>query len=261
MISGEDIPTNETQDIVGTGVNRIPPSRFWFFVFRKKMNLQPPPDTDPLDLMMAGVAFMGLELAPTIQDQFRYYLNELKIWNTRINLTALRTDQDIVIKHFLDSLAILPFLGDAATLADLGSGPGFPGLALKLARPSLTLTLVEARAKKAAFLEYLVSLLQLEGVEVAQAHLTPALAKHWGPRFQAVTSRAAFPLARFLALAAPLLQPGGRILALKGPNLAKKELEAARTKSASLGSAPLELHHYFLPLSVEPRVLVLARRR
>jgi 16S rRNA (guanine527-N7)-methyltransferase len=132
-------------------------------------------------------------------------------------------------------------------------------LALKLARPALTLTLVEARTKKAAFLEYLVSLLKLEGVEVAQVHLTPALARQWGPSFYAVTSRAAFPLTTFLELAAPLLLPGGRALALKGPNLAANEMDAARKRCDSLGLSPLELHHYHLPFSEEPRILVSIR--
>jgi 16S rRNA (guanine527-N7)-methyltransferase len=212
-----------------------------------------------MDLLREGAALLGVQLPPQALEQFRMYLEELQRWNSRVNLTALKTDRDIIVKHFLDSLAVLPYLGDAASLADLGSGPGFPGLALKLARPGMALTLVEARAKKAAFLEYLVSLLQLEGVEVAQVHLTPALARKWGPRFDAVTSRAAFPLARFLELTAPLLLPGGRALALKGPNLAAEEMDAAREKCGSLGLGPLELHHYYLPFGEEPRILVVAR--
>jgi 16S rRNA (guanine527-N7)-methyltransferase len=216
--------------------------------------------SQPMDLLQEGIAILGLELPLQALDQFHIYLEELQRWNARINLTGLKSDLDIVNKHFLDSLAILPYLGDAASLADLGSGPGFPGLALKLARPPLALTLVEARAKKAAFLEYLVSLLKLEGVEVAQVHLTPALARQWGPRFAAVTSRAAFPLARFLELAAPLLLPGGRALALKGPNLPAPEMDGAQKRCPSLGLGPLELHRYLLPLTEEQRLLVLARR-
>jgi 16S rRNA (guanine527-N7)-methyltransferase len=214
----------------------------------------------PLALLQEGARALGLRLPSQTLEQFRIYLEELQRWNARINLTGLKTDQDIVVKHFLDSLAVLPYLGDAASLADLGSGPGFPGLALKLVRPALNLFLVEARAKKAAFLQYLASLLQLQGVEVAQVHLTPTLARQWGPRFDAVTSRAAFPLLRFLELAAPLLLPGGRVLALKGPNLPEAELEAARKRCLSLGLESLELHRYLLPLTGEERLLVSARR-
>ncbi|RJR46079.1 MAG: 16S rRNA (guanine(527)-N(7))-methyltransferase RsmG [Deltaproteobacteria bacterium] len=217
------------------------------------------PNFQPMGLLQEGAAILGVQLPPQALEQFRVYLEELRRWNTRVNLTGLKTERDIIVKHFLDSLAVLPFLGDAASLADLGSGPGFPGLALKLVRPEMALTLVEARAKKAAFLEYLVALLHLEGVEVAQVHLVPALARKWGPRFEAVTSRAAFPLARFLELAAPLLLLGGRVLALKGPNLAAEEMDAARKQCGSLGLGPLEIHHYSLPFSEEPRILVVAR--
>jgi len=213
-------------------------------------------NSNPIELLQEGIALLGLELASQTLEQFRIYLEELQRWNARVNLTGLKTDQDIVLKHFLDSLAVLPYLGDAASLADLGSGPGFPGLALKLVRPALHLTLVEARAKKAAFLQYLVSRLKLQGVEVDQVHLTPALARQWGPRFQAVASRAAFPLLRFLELAAPLLLPGGRVLALKGPNLPSSELDAARKRCSSLGLEPPELYRYQLPLSGEERLLV-----
>ncbi len=217
------------------------------------------PNFHPLDLLQEGAAILGVQLPPQASEKFRIYLDELRRWNARVNLTGMKNDRDIIIKHFLDSLAVLPHLGDAVSLADLGTGPGFPGLALKLARPGLALTLVEARAKKAAFLEYLVALLQLEGVEVAQAHLTPALARKWGPRFEAVASRAAFPLARFLELAVPLLLPGGRALALKGPNLAAEEMDAAREKCGSLGLGPLELHRYDLPFGEEARILVVTR--
>jgi len=135
-----------------------------------------PPETDPLNLLIQGAAALGLALPPLALNQFQVYLRELKLWNTRVNLTALKTDRDIIVRHFLDSLAVAPFLRPAASLADLGSGAGFPGLVLKILRPELALTLMEARKKKVAFLEYLVSYFKLTGVEVSQVHLTPALA-------------------------------------------------------------------------------------
>lgn len=218
------------------------------------------PPSQPLALLTEGVAALGLELAPGVLGQLCTYLEELKLWNAKTNLTALKTDRDIVIKHFLDSLAVLPFLEGAASVVDLGSGGGFPGLVLKLARPEIALTLVEARERKAAFLEYLAARFKLTGVEVVQTHLTPALARKWEPKVAAVVSRAAFILPRLLELAAPLLAPGGVVLALKGVHLAFGELEAAGSAAQLLGLGPLERHRYALPISGEPRLLVKARK-
>lgn len=217
-------------------------------------------DTDPLDLLTAGAAALGLHLDSRLLQQFRLYLRELKLWNARVNLTALKTDREIVVKHFLDSLAVLPFLEPVPSLADLGSGAGFPGLVLKLARPEMAVTLIEARAKKAAFLEYLASALQLSGVEVRPVHLTTSLARRWGPQFAAVTSRATVALPRFLGLASPLLLPHGLLLALKGPKLSSGELETAQKDCDRLGLCSFKWHSYHLPVTGEPRLLVLARK-
>ena len=216
--------------------------------------------SDPLALLTEGIAALDLELAPATLEHLRIYLKELKLWNAKTNLTALKTDRDIVIKHFLDSLAVLPFLDGAASVMDLGSGGGFPGLVLKIARPEITLTLVEARERKAAFLEYLTARFALTGVEVVQTHLTPSLAQKREPKVAVVVSRAAFILPRLLELAAPLLAPGGVVLALKGVHLALGELEAAGSAGQLLGLGPLEKHKYALPISGEPRLLVMARK-
>jgi 16S rRNA (guanine527-N7)-methyltransferase len=215
---------------------------------------------DALLLLQEGAATLGISLSPQVMSQFVVYLQELQTWNARVNLTGLKSARDIVIKHFLDSLAVLPFLDEASSLADLGSGAGFPGLVLKLARPDLQLTLVESRGKKAAFLEYLVALWQLPGVEVIQAFLTPKLAREWGPRFAMVTSRATFSLERFLELAAPLLLPGGRALALKGPELPRQDIEAARQRLADLQLGNMESQEKRLPISGEARLYVLAQK-
>jgi 16S rRNA (guanine527-N7)-methyltransferase len=219
------------------------------------------PETEALALLTEGAAALGLELAPATLGHFKTYLKELKRWNAKTNLTALKNDRDIVIKHFLDSLAVLPFLDAAASLVDLGSGAGFPGLVLKLARPQVALTLVEARQKKAVFLEYLISRFRLTGVRVVQTHLTPPLAHQWEPKVAAVVSRAAFILPRLLELAAPLLAKGGVLLALKGVHLARGELEAAGSAGQSLDLGPLMQHKYYLPISGEPRLLVMAQKR
>lgn len=215
---------------------------------------------DPLLLFQEGAAALDVALPQEVLEKFRVYLRELQTWNARVNLTGLKSGRDIVIKGFLDSLAILPLLQYAPSLVDLGSGAGFPGLVLKLVRPELKLTLVESRGKKTAFLDYLVALWSLSEVEVVSTYLTPKSAREWGPCFAAATSRAVFPLERFLALAAPLLLPGGQALALKGPNLPAPELEAARRCLPRLGLEPLGLQEYHLPVTGEARLLARAMK-
>ncbi|MFZ5449101.1 MAG: 16S rRNA (guanine(527)-N(7))-methyltransferase RsmG [Thermodesulfobacteriota bacterium] len=217
-------------------------------------------ENDPLTLLAEGAAALGLKLPPTAFEHLRTYLDEIQLWNLKTNLTGVKNPRGIVIKHFLDSLAVLPFVGLAASLVDLGSGAGFPGLVLKLARPSLALTLVEARQKKVAFLEYLIARLRLTGVEVVQAHLTPSLARKWEPKVAAAVSRATFFLPRLLELATPLLAPGGMLLALKSVHISGLELETATSACPLLGLGPLEQHKYFLPISNEPRLLIMTRK-
>jgi 16S rRNA (guanine527-N7)-methyltransferase len=215
----------------------------------------------PRKLLAEGAKTLGVSLPNPQLEQLDRYVAELKRWNQRINLTGLRSDRDIIIKLFLDSLALLPFLGKAASLADLGSGAGFPGLVLKIARPELALTLVESRSKKAAFLDYLVSLLKLDKVEVAKVYLTPGLVREWGPRFDAVVSRAALSLSDLIELAAPLLAPGGVLLAPKGPHLGDAELQAACQAAASQSLSPPALREYQVPFLDEPRLLVMAFKK
>jgi 16S rRNA (guanine527-N7)-methyltransferase len=226
----------------------------------RRIIVQDAPELDPKKLLREGVAALGLKMPSTTLEDLQIYLEELQVWNARTNLTGSKDPRDMVIKHFLDSLAVLQFAGRLASLIDLGSGAGFPGLVLKLARPTLKLTLVESRQKKVAFLEYLVSRLKLTGVEVVQTHLTPALARKWEPKVEVVVSRAAFLLPRLLELGAPLLTPGGLLLALKSVNLADLELETARSACPLLGLEPLESHKYHLPISGEPRLLLLSRK-
>ncbi len=151
-------------------------------------------------------------------------------------------------------------LDGAASLVDLGSGAGFPGLVLKLARPHLTLTLVEAREKKAAFLEYLVSRLRLTGVEVVQTHLTPSLARKWEPKVDAVVSRAAFypPPPAGVGRAVP--GPGRRGPGPQGCASGPGRTGDGRVCLPLLGLDPLEHHKYHLPISGEPRLLVMCRK-
>lgn len=160
--------------------------------------------------LAAGLAAMRLELPSGAQGKLLAYLDLLAKWNHAYNLTAVRAPADMVARHVLDSLAVLPCL-HGATLADLGSGAGLPGIPLAIARPGLAVTLVESNGKKVRFLREAVRSLPLPNVTVAAVRVQDAAGS-----FDTITARAFASLADMLAWGGHLLAEDGRWLALKG---------------------------------------------
>jgi 16S rRNA (guanine527-N7)-methyltransferase len=162
-----------------------------------------------------GLAGLGARLDVAARDQLVRYVLLLARWNRAYNLTAVRDPAQMVTRHLLDSLAILPWVtGDR--LLDVGTGPGLPGLPLAIARPACRVCLLDANGKKVRFLRQAVVELGLENAEPVQAR-----AESYRPRrpFDVVTSRAFATLPDMVARTRHLLAPGGRWLAMKGPSL------------------------------------------
>lgn len=159
----------------------------------------------------SGLHQLGLDaaLAAPLLD----YLALLARWNATYNLTAIRDPREMLVKHLLDSLAMQPFVRDIATLADLGTGPGLPGIPLAITTPGLQVTLVESNGKKARFLREAARQLRLGNVQVAESRIeafTP------DATFDAITARALATLPLILELGGHLPGPAGRLLAMKG---------------------------------------------
>lgn len=159
----------------------------------------------------AGLAQLSLE--PALARPLLDYLALLARWNATYNLTAIRDPREMLAKHLLDSLAMQPFVRDIATLADLGTGPGLPGIPLAIATPGLQVTLVESNGKKARFLREAVRQLKLGNVRVAESRIE---AFRPDAVFDAITARALATLPLILELGGHLLGPDGRLLAMKG---------------------------------------------
>ena len=161
--------------------------------------------------LAAGLEALGLPAA--LATPLLAYLALLARWNATYNLTAIREPRDMVAKHLLDSLAMQPFVRGLRTLADLGTGPGLPGIPLAIATPGLQVTLVESNGKKARFLREAVRQLGLGNVQVAESRIE---AFQPGTHFDAITARALATLPLILELGGHLPGPGGRLLAMKG---------------------------------------------
>ena len=158
-----------------------------------------------------GLRQLGLDAA--LAEPLLAYLALLARWNATYNLTAIRDPREMIGKHLLDSLAMQPFVRELRTLADLGTGPGLPGIPLAIARPGLQVTLVESNGKKARFLREAARQLKLGNASVVESRIETFDA---AGRFDAITARALATLPLILQLGGHLLQPQGRLLAMKG---------------------------------------------
>jgi 16S rRNA (guanine527-N7)-methyltransferase len=183
-----------------------------------------------------GLREMGIALDADAQALLVDYLRLIEKWNKVHNLTAIREPDQMVVLHLLDSLSLLPHLGSARTVLDVGSGAGLPGIPLAISRPDLALTLLDSSHKKATFLRQAKSELGLANVEVVCER-----AEQWHPArgFDVVVSRAFADLADFVGQAGHLVAPGGAILAMKG--LQPFE-EIARIPPAYRVEGVVELH-------------------
>jgi 16S rRNA (guanine527-N7)-methyltransferase len=166
----------------------------------------------PAARLASGLSALGLELPEARRVKLLAYLALLFKWNRSYNLTALKEGDRALSYHLLDSLAILPFVPDGRLL-DVGSGGGTPGIPLAIARPDLSVTLLDGNSKKAAFLrqaaiELALTNVAVHGGRVEQYH--PAVG------FTAIVARAFAELADFFALSRHLLAAGGVWLAMKG---------------------------------------------
>ncbi len=162
--------------------------------------------------LAAGVRRLGLALEPAQVEAMLALVEELADWNTRMNLTAIKDPAEVVDKHLLDSLAVLPHV-KGLSVADIGTGAGFPGLPLAIADLDRRYTLVESTGKKVEFLRHAVAMLRLPNVEVVRGR---AEALKPSQLFDSVISRALGSLADFVRVAGHLAARGGRLLAMKG---------------------------------------------
>ncbi|MEJ2641953.1 MAG: 16S rRNA (guanine(527)-N(7))-methyltransferase RsmG, partial [Desulfosarcinaceae bacterium] len=168
-------------------------------------------------LLTTGAAHFGFRLSDAQVQRFQIFAEELLAWNRRINLTRITAPDEIALKHFVDSL---PGAGDLETgwrVIDLGSGGGFPGIPLKIVRPDLEITLVDAIRKKVSFQKHICRQLGFRGIECLHARIEklgedPA----YQGGYQAAISRALTDLDLLCRLAAPLLTVSGVVVAYRG---------------------------------------------
>lgn len=210
------------------------------------------------DLLSRSAAASGLLLSDAQLDAFTLLTRELQRWNKQINLTAIETDDEITIKHLVDSLQLAPLLEQGMRLLDIGSGGGFPALPLSLVRTDLVITSIDAVAKKISFQKHMCRLLKIFGIEAVHGRVE-MLGKTRPGVYDAVTSRAFSNLSQFLGLAAPLVRDNGVVIAMRG---AEKEAEL-QEHYRSIEKAGFDFEkvvRYDLPMKMGERCLIIARK-
>ena len=169
------------------------------------------------EVLWEGARELGVQLSEEKVKAFEFFLEELMRWNRKMNLTSIRSPFEIVVKHFLDSLAVSPYLSQGCSLLDIGSGAGFPCIVLKISDPSLKVTSIDSSKKKLSFQRHLIRQLKLEGVDALHAHLPdPGIADKFNKSFDYALSRAFGDLKTLLRIAHPFIKDTGIIIAMKG---------------------------------------------
>ncbi len=187
-------------------------------------------------------------------------MDELLRWNRSVNLTSITNRKQAIEKHLLDSLLLLPHLGSAKNILDMGSGGGLPSIPLAIAAPALDVVSVDSVGKKINFQKHVKRQLQIYNLKILQSRVEEL--NRTGlkdEKFDIVVSRAFTSLGDFIAYSAPWLKPGGRIFAMKGPE-GQKELISAKKITEKYHLEDTVVYSYLLPYSRAERQLIILKK-
>lgn len=213
------------------------------------------------ETIAAGAEKLGIDLDPACLGAFRVFYQAMVEENEKHNLTAIRGEREVAVKHFIDSLSCLKVIDiDAGPVVDLGSGAGFPGIPLKIKSPQMKILLVDSVRKKANFISEVINKLCLEEAE-ARWDRAEAMggSGEFRERAGIVISRAVASLSVLAELCLPLVNMGGCFLAMKGPGW-REELDGAGKAINLMGGRVERLETLTLPFIPEERALVLIRK-
>ena len=203
---------------------------------------------------------LGVSFSVKQTEQFFEYMNLLIEWNEKMNLTAITEPDEIILKHFIDSITILKELEDGSKLVDVGTGAGFPGIPLSIMNPSLKITLVDSLNKRLIFLQEVVNKLKLENIEIVHARAEEfGQNKKYREQFDISTSRAVANLSTLSEYLIPLVKVGGKIISMKASD-AKKELNEAKKAIEVLGGTVEKVDEFNLPESDIGRTVIIIRK-
>mgnify|MGYP004687228001 FL=1 len=190
-------------------------------------------------------------------NQFYEYMNLLLEWNEKINLTAITAPNEVILKHFIDSLTINKYIKENSTLADVGTGAGFPGIPLKILRPDLKITLVDSLNKRINFLNEVINKLNLVNIETVHSRIEDfGKDKKYRESFDFVTARAVANLAVLSEYLLPIAKVGGQCVCMKGSSV-EEELSNGKNAIKVLGGKIKNIDEFVLPDSDMSRNVII----
>lgn len=215
---------------------------------------------DLQELLKQGVKEFGTELQDLQVQQLLQYKDILLEWNEKINLTAIEEDRDVIIKHYIDSLSILPFLEDKnRKMIDIGTGAGFPGIPVKIAYGNLDITLLDSLDKRVKFLTEVINSLQLKGIKAVHGRAEDfGVRPEFREKYDIAVARAVAALPVLLEYCLPFVKVGGIFIAMKGSST--EEVDNSRKALEVLGGKIEDVKEFTLPFSDMRRNVVLVRK-
>ena len=203
---------------------------------------------------------LKLKIDEKMQEQFYTYMKLLIKWNENINLTAITEPKEVLQKHFIDSLTILPYIEENSSIIDVGTGAGFPGIPIKIANMSIKVTLLDALNKRLNFLQDVINNLQLSNIETIHSRAEEAgRNKELRQGFDIATSRAVAPLNILVEYLLPLVKIGGKCICMKGSNI-EEEINNSKKAIEVLGGKIEKIEEFFLPNSDIKRNIIVIRK-
>ena len=197
--------------------------------------------------IMEYVEELGIKLSKEQAEMFFDYMNLLLEWNEKINLTAITEEKEVIVKHFVDSLTIAKYIPEGASLVDVGTGAGFPGIPLKIIRDDLKITLLDSLQKRINFLDVVIKELNLKNVETIHARVEEfGKNSKYRESFEVATSRAVANLSTLTEYLLPLVKVGGIAVCMKGSSI-EEELETSKKAINVLGGKVSNVFEFDLP--------------
>lgn len=203
---------------------------------------------------------LNIELTNKQLEQFYLYMELLLEWNEKINLTAITDVDDIIKKHYIDSLTINKYIEENIKIIDVGTGAGFPGIPIKIVKENNEIVLLDALNKRLKFLEEVINKNNLMNIKTIHYRAEEAgRDKKYREKFDIATSRAVAPLNVLLEYMLPLAKVGGKCICMKGSN-AKEEIEQSKNAIQILGGEIEKVEEFNLPDTDMARTIIIVRK-